>query len=512
MRRRRNKSFRHRSSLAVLVLVVALSVCCLGCPRARDPQSYVEDLKSDSAENRERAVKELVRIGESAVPLVIKALQWEEPGARAAAVKVLTEVHTLEAFEAVAGLVAGGENHPDVLAEAARSLAKLGDLRKRRAIELLTIILRLGQIKSATVAAEGLVELHTRKSLDVLMQALESKEGLAAIFAARALYRDQRLRGASDHLLQNLSAQDRRIREAAQFCVEDLSITSLDNLLDHISRTENAAQAEGVLARIRKKLTEELSKKPMEKRLMEILVALGKIADEESVSELTAVASGEAFSIAARAKAADALGVAALSERTGPEFDDKIRASLENILQEEKADVSVRIGSAISLCKMRNRMGVDYLLHHLTAEEATSKEVRIEAQAALTASGDFVVPSLLKEIKSPEAGPTLCWAAAKTLGELRVKEAVPHLSRFLTGKITVTQKPEKEGEKPVRKTVPYPHYVRWTAAIALGQIGGQEALLTLRDALPDEKNAKVGFYIQRAIAQVTGRKTARNSP
>jgi HEAT repeat protein len=169
---------------------------------------------------------------------------------------------------------------------------------------------------------------------------------------------------------------------------------------------------------------------------------------------------------------------------------------------------------------MQDVEGVQYLLSQLESLERPAEgeevdpaaaraltELRIRAQEALTSSGEFVVPHLLKAVREPEPGPITCWAAAQTLGALRVEEAVPDLGRLLTQTGPPQQvEPRREDPKgrvklpggyfePTRRVILEALFenqeviparspsVRMTSAFSLGQIGGEQAIRYLEEGL-----------------------------
>jgi HEAT repeat protein len=237
--------------------------------------------------------------------------------------------------------------------------------------------------------------------------------------------------------------------------------------------------------------------------------------------------------LASRTAAADTLGRAAVSARVAEDsgLRETIGESLRDILtwDEDKADIRVQIASAISLCRLRDRKGVDFLLLQLArtdrehagkgdgtedvdvARQRELTALRVRAQEALTSSGDFVVSDLRKALDDPDAGDITRWAAITTLGELGVAEARPSLIEMLTATVPASQARPARGDPPAeivfegpdgplridadRATVhtvalggtdaPVPahgKYVRQAAAQALGRIGGEAAAEALQVA------------------------------
>jgi len=510
MKKAKQWTMRSGRPMALFMVVLAAALFC-GCPQARDPQSYIEELRAENADKRQRAVDELIRMGEEAVPPLIKALGSPEPQVREGALQALGGTHSLEALEAVAEVMKNPDPRPSVRIAAIQAMSKLAELRKRTAVELLETALRqekdMGCVKAA---AEGLRDLHYPDATWALMQALKQGEGLAAVFSAQALYEEDRLPEAAQFLIDGLFSSDPEIKSAAAMCINELADTFVDELLKAETTRQDAGPVRQAIVEIRNRLFEELEGNLMPERTQQIMRALGKVADSPSVERLMEVVTGEKLSISVRVEAALALGEAALSERCPGAVRNRILSFLVENHRNEKLDIKVRIACAISLCKLHNRDGVEYLLAQLSEQKEADAELRIAAQEALSASGDFVVPFLKERLRDPNAGPTMCWAAAKTLGELHVEESVPQLIELLSRPgppIVQPEKSEEEGAEPKPvEDFRYPPYVRWTAAIALGQIGGQEALDGLREALKREKNRNVIFYIKRSIKNITAEK------
>ncbi|MFW6457443.1 MAG: hypothetical protein ACOC0A_04035, partial [Planctomycetota bacterium] len=175
----------------------------------------------------------------------------------------------------------------------------------------------------------------------------------------------------------------------------------------------------------------------------------------------------------------------------------------------------------IAMSRLQQERGVTYLLDQLekmkraaaegeVVESMEMAELRIRAQEALTTSGDFVVPYLLEELKRGYPGPILAWAAAYSLGDFRVEDAVPYMADMLTKTTSVSNAkvqpgdPEsstdvtteggtvevqtnrqavlehvfEEGEMPARALS-----VRMAAARALGRVGGEKAQTALEEAV-----------------------------
>jgi len=510
MKKAKRWTMRSGRPVVLFMVVLAAALSC-GCPQARDPQAYIEELRAENADKRKRAVDELIRMGEEAVPHLVEALKSPDHMTREGVLQALGGTHSLKALEAVAEVMRNPDPSPSVRIAAIQAMGKLAELRKRTGVELLETALRqekdMGCVKAA---AAGLRDLHYPDATWALMRALEQGEGLAAVFSAHALYEADRLPEAAQFLIDGLFSSDTEIESAASMCINELADRFLDELLKAETTRQDAGPVRQAIIEVRNKLFEELGGNLMPERTQQIMRALGKVADSPSAERLMEVVTGEKLSISVRAEAALALGAAALSERCPGAVRGQILSFLQKNHRNEKLDIKVRIACAISLCKLHNRDGVEYLLAQLGEQEEADAELRIAAQEALSASGDFVVPFLKERLRDPNAGATMCWAAAKTFGELRVEESVPQLIELLSRPgppIVQPEKSEEEGAEPKpAEDFRYPPYVRWSAAIALGQIGGEEALDGLRKALKKEKNRNVIFYIERSIKNISAGK------
>jgi HEAT repeat protein len=147
--------------------------------------------------------------------------------------------------------------------------------------------------------------------------------------------------------------------------------------------------------------------------------------------------------------------------------------------------------------------------------------------------------TLVARVKEQEPGPIIIWAASKTLGELKVADAVPYLGEYMKAKhkpvialaedgslivpapapgavpiavqLTNWETPDEAEVAAVEANIEefvYPDYVRWTAAIALGKIGDSQAVALLKEAdaletdftnrLGKNKGLK-GFYMRAPV-------------
>ncbi|MGD2175498.1 MAG: HEAT repeat domain-containing protein [Candidatus Brocadiaceae bacterium] len=517
--------------LAVVLLAVAVLA---GCAKPEDPQYYVDLLASEKAETRRRAVDELVRMQEKAMPAVRGALESDDVTTRKEALKVLADVRRMDSLR-LAGLLL---NDPDkgVRLQAIKTISSLSTVWKEKTIELLSQALEDRDAECVRTAAEGLKDMRYEDATAVLRQTYETGEGRQAVYAARYLHELEPSEEIARFVLENLLSPRKALRDAADVCVYGIRKEDkpeefkTKGLQDEVIGTlvafadEHAANAyvREVLGKVRDALIEELERTLDTKRAAEILYALGVMADEASIQKLTEDMKDTRLESSWRVSAAAGLGLAARSPRAGIASRRTIIDELSKVLADEGVDNRVRIGAAIALCRLRQRNGVQYLLNELdrfqeTVGEGTKlseselqslTELRIRAQEALTASGDYVVEFLRRRATSRDAGPIIIWAAAKTFGELGVEDAVAFLGRVLTQRKTPEIRVGPEGrlskpveledwEKPDEEEVAEwqqklevfarPDYVRWAAAMALGQIGGKEAENLLREAADAEQ-------------------------
>jgi len=164
-------------------------------------------------------------------------------------------------------------------------------------------------------------------------------------------------------------------------------------------------------------------------------------------------------------------------------------------------------------------------------------ELGINAAEALSEDVKSPYEFLVEKVRALDPGPIIRWAAAKTFGELGTREAIPYLADLATSTVEpmISIGPDGaiekiNGGKPLDKAaaeelkvifpdaeegaVPdlstmkpwkdlseeeaakveqmlevfrHPDYVRWTSALALGSIGGPDALAALHEAERMEK-------------------------
>ncbi len=453
--------------LAAAVLMVA--VLC-GCFQARAPEDYIEELASADEQRRKRAINELTRMREDALPAVMQALETSsetEAGAKrlTGVIAVLSKSRNLESLEAIGSKT----NDPNaaVRVAAIKAVAQLTGVRKGTSIELLDDAMSDTDPECVREAALGLMNMDFEDATAVLEKHLQPRRGMEAVFAAEALYRLDRRTDAATFILASISAADSDVRAAAQWVAVELYDGFIAPLVQHGLNHPDVEEVDVVLGRVRDKLFEELGKTLPARRRREVLAALGQVADQQSAERLVEITVSQKADAFARVSAAGALGEAASSERPAG-VQQKLRTSiiraLKTVLHNEDEKHRVRIACAISLCRVWETDGITYLLDQLESLEVSEgaeqgddrklkkeeireiMELRIRAQEGLTSSGEFVVPYLIGAIKDPRAGEVTCWAAARTLGELRVKEAVPHLGRLLTATVAPRDVEPRRGD------------------------------------------------------------------
>jgi HEAT repeat protein len=579
----------------VAALVTALPAM-LGCPKSDEPGYYIQRLQKDDDEVQRRAVEELVRMHKKAMPHVRQALQSENPNVRKGCADFLSKVRRMESLVAAGELI--DDPDKDVRLKAIEAVSALSQVWKQKAVELLSRAFEHEDPDSVKKAGEGLRDMRYDEATDVLRQEFEAGEGIQAIYAARLLYEIEPEPETARFLVEGLIADLAAVREAAQSNVKELKDKIVAPLVEFIDTEKGTARAAKVLDELRDALIEELDVILDSKRAAKILLALGIIADAPSIEKLNNDLRDTKLETGWRVAAARGLAVAALSSRSDAAQARDIVANLTEVLNDEDQDKRIRIGAAIALCQLKEERAVAYLLDELDRFQEAIKEenisetrlndlteLRIGAQEALTASGEFVVPflmerlrreagvhelvselrastealkdgrlsaeqrrrlaelgvnvqevlgeggeegaaALIAETRSKGPGPIIVWAAAKTLGELGVEDVVPFLRTYVTattspeipvgadGRIVPKEETNWEdldedkaaAERSRLEPFDYPDYVRWTAAIALGQVGGEQAAEALRQAEQLEsdllgklhKNRGLEGYFQRA--------------
>jgi len=514
------KIFRART-LLLFVLLAAFPLLC-GCPSSQEPGYYVEQLGSEKEETQRRAVEELTRMQEKALPHIEPALGSESKTVRIGCLSVLAKVRRMQSLTLAGQLI----DDPDkaVRLAAISTVSQLSQVWKEKSTQLLSEALDQTDQDCVRSAATGLKDMLYEEATEALRAAFQEGKGVKAVYAARYLYELEPSRETAAALLEGLLAGDEAVRTVAEGNVSELKDQIIEPLVEFADEHKDSESVQDVLTAVRDNLITELNKILDSKRAAVILDALGKVADDQSIAKLQTDMNDTRLESSWRVAAATGLGLAAQSERSGrSQKSEAIKALLE-VVDEEGAEQRVRIGAAIALCRLRQPRGVSFLLERLdefqetvSAEAKLSDsdrqsltELRIRAQEALTASGDFVIPYLRGRIEKEDAGPIIVWAAAKTMGELQVAEAVPLLQQYLTAQKTPEIALNSDGalSEPVKlsdwqnpgdaevaafegklETFKHPGYVRWTAAIALGQIGGQEAV----EALESAAQAEQGF-------------------
>jgi len=434
-------------ALTVAAVLLAAGLC--GCSGGRGPEFYVNELGSADQERRERAVDELIRMQEEALPYLEETLRTSSNTAIVTGViGVLANPRgnrSQESLEAVGSKTK--DVSPEVRLAAIKGVADLAEVRKRTGTQLLRAAMEDEDPKCIRAAAEGLAGLNFEDATACLEEFFNSGEGIQAVFAAEALYSLEPTASAS-FLLVGISSPNEDVRTAAQEVAAGLADKFVPDLVQYTLDHPGAEEPEVVLGRIREALCNELDKNLTAERSGQIMAALGMIADRPSIEKLLGVTTDTRQHMSARLAAAEGLGEAAASLRAArldPGLRGEVISSLRRLVREEVKDPRVAIGYAISLCRLRERDGAEYLLRQLgdldkterkeapTEEDALAlTELRIQAQEALTMSGDFVVPLLIEAIEDPGAGDIMCWAGASTLGDLRAKEAVAPLGALVT--------------------------------------------------------------------------------
>ncbi len=512
---------------AVALLVVALAVAVLptGCGRPDDPEFYVQQLASERDETRRRAIEELTRMQERAIPAIEEGLQSDDPRVRSACLQVLGRTRRISSLLTAGEML--DDPDEDVRLQAIETVAELSAVWTERSTELLGKALRQDNPEVIQRAAQGLRELHEAEAIEVLRQEYEQGDGLSAIYAARHLYEEEPAPEIARFLLESVRAGADDEIEAARSALKELQDRIVPELVEFAGR--HGGRPEELLIETRDDLIAELNRILDARRAQDILAALGVIADEPSVEKLITDMQDTRLQSSWRVAAADALGTAAASDRSTRPLRRRITEALNQTMDRGREDNRVRIAAAISLCRLRQDSGVEYLLTQLDrfqdivggeqrlsgSELDALKELRIRAQEALTASGEFVVEPLRQRLTADEEpGPIIIWAAVKTFGELRVDDTVPLMRRFILDRREPTeQRPlievREDGQLSVEVVLPnwqepdeqevralidelepfrYPEYVRWTVANALRQIGGQEAEDILAEAAGEKQD------------------------
>lgn len=523
--------FRRNHLRTGLAAALALMLPALaGCPKSDEPSYYIGRLQKDDEEVQRRAVEELVRMHKKAMPYVRQALQSENPNVRKGCADFLAKVRRMESLTAAGELI--GDADKDVRLKAIEAVAALSQVWKSKAVELLRQGFEGDDPDSVKKAGEGLRDMKYEEATQVLRDEFEAGAGMQAVYAARFLYETDPEPQTARFLARGLISDEQTVREAARANVKDLQDKIVAPLVEFIDTQQGTARAAKVLEELRDLLIEELDVILDSKRAAKILLALGAIADEPSIAKLDKDLRDSKLETGWRVAAARGLAAAALSERSSDAQKAAIRANLTEVLNDEDQDTRIRIGAAIALCQLREERAVAYLLDELDRFQEAIKqenisetrlndltELRIGAQEALTASGDFVVPFLMNRLREQKPGPIIIWAAAKTLGELGVEEVLPFLNTYVTATAAPKTRVEADGQIVTKEgtdwrelaedkadelrasleSFTYPDYVRWTSAIALGQIGGKQAVASLRQAESLENDFLARLHANRRL-------------
>ncbi len=524
-----------------------------------------EMLNDPAAAVQVQAVKSLSALSqvwkERSVELLSQALELENPEAVRLAAQGLAEMQYDDATRVLRDAYESSEGVKSVyaarrlyamepeLATARLLIDKLDaqDLEVRGAAMTSVYGLEQKTFDRAKAALAGKAEPTDLQAL----RRLYSAGGADAVYAARVLYEAAPDRELEQHMLNALTAEAKDVRQAAmgvvygvkpgekrERTVDGLRDQIAEPLIGYVGEHPQNQPAQTALELVRESLIYELGRILDTRRASDILMALGNMADEQSVQKLISDMDDTRLESSWRVSAARALGVAARSARAGQTTRQNIITQLSSLLPDPRVDQRVQIGAAIALCQFQQENGVQFLLDALDHyEEETAKEgitesqlrdltsLRISAQAALTQSGEFVVSYLKERIQRKDASPTIIWAAAKTMGELRVPDVAAQLGRYVLERrtpagqaaegteaelaapmITIDengvpseeldlqdwQNPDPEAVAAAQKRLEvfeYPDFVRWTAAIALGRITGPQA----QDLLAEAARAEMAF-------------------
>lgn len=496
-------------ALVVLAAVLIVSLVLSGTKMPDDPEGLVALLGGPSEDKASRAKEALERLQNRAVPALEAGLQSEDKAVRLGCIGVLANIRNSKALLAVGALV----DNPDkeIRLEAIGAAATLASVWKEKAVEVLGRAFEQNDEESIKKAAAGLRDMDYPKATAALLEAFEGEESLQSVYAARMLHEMSASDQAAGKLVGWLSSGDAAIAAAATTSVKELK----EALVPELVRA-GGTQADTVLHELCGALFKELEETLDSKRAAVIHEALGMIADDKCVEKMIGDFESSSKESRWRLAAAKALGQAAAEGRANPKLQRKIVSCLASMLEnEDEDDIRIKIGAAIALCRLREVKGVRFLLDVLNKfqqdiETETDKgklrdlaELRIRAQEALTASGDFVVPFLRAKMDEKDAGPYIIWAAAKTMGELGVRDDIHTLGRYVTEmkrpevafgedgalshqvELENWSNPDEAAVKSWQEKLEvfnYPAQVRLTAAIALGQLGGDDALDALKRA------------------------------
>jgi HEAT repeat protein len=199
---------------AVLPLCEAVSGEAFDPEAPRTPDEWLERLSSPDDRMRQRAEKQLIRLGEAAIPALSRALQDEVPQVRHRAARLLRQIQ----YDAVLSLQGASEALHDrsvyVREAAVRSLSRhggaavpalcvaledpdmfvrriaaeaLGQLGDRAAAPKLAALLEIAGGDTGPVIARSLGQIGSAAAVPALCSALESSDHTTQLACARAL-------------------------------------------------------------------------------------------------------------------------------------------------------------------------------------------------------------------------------------------------------------------------------------------------------------------------------------
>ncbi len=438
MKRERRGGVARVLGLGFVALVLAVLPFATGCQKSEVPSDYIP-LLAGKDEVQRRAIEELVRMQQKAVPAVEQALKSEDARIRVGSLKVLAKIRRSESV-LLAGKMVDDPN-ADVKRQAVATLNELAQVWKEQSVELLSHAMAMSDAVTVRTAAPALAAMAYEPATEALHKDFETGQGMKAVYAAKQLYQMDPTEQTAQLLLDKLSATDKAEQDAAVEAVvgvrnatggvvyAGLEDKFVGELVKFIDKGGNTAAAQKALDEVRDALITELGKILDSKRAAQILEALGTIADKDSVETLKGNVDDTRLESAWRVAAANALGIAGMSSRVQPAVKAGIITELTKVLDDAGEDSRVRIGSAIALCRLKQDNGVTFLLNQLaefekaiTATNMTAAKrqdltaLRIRAQEALTQSGQFVVPSLLGEMKMERADARHDARAARAVG------------------------------------------------------------------------------------------------
>jgi len=311
----------------------------------------------------------------------------------------------------------------------------------------------LGKIKGGE-ATRTLIEMAKDENTDVQIAAIKAMGGLDDEDAVPVL-------------IEFLGDKRKEVRDSAVEALKGLGAKALRAVLEVAERGEGIAkdEAERALKLICERFRAALDPQSAEgkDRLVrrDMCRYLGQLRYKPATVDLIDRLSDTDPEV--RAAAAEALG------KIGAKA--AIQA-LENRMNDNAEESKVRVSAAVALGKMGNKKAIEFLINMLTDQDEV---VRVRAASALSEVGKPAVDLLLEALKSKEAQKR--WGAAKALGEIGCKEAIPALAK--------ATKDENED-------------VRIASVVSLGRIGDERAIQTLIEAL-DDKSERVRWHAFNAL-------------